>query len=47
MTEALVPGTRSFDLDIGTVIVKRYKSSGIDQIPTELIQEEGKRYILS
>jgi hypothetical protein len=34
------------EVEVAVGKLKRYKSSGADQIPDELIQAEGKHYIL-
>jgi hypothetical protein len=39
--EPIVPEPSSFDVEIATEKLKRYKSPGIDQIPAELIQAGG------
>jgi hypothetical protein len=39
--EPLVPEPSSFEVEIATEKLKRYKSPGIDQIPAELIQAGG------
>jgi hypothetical protein len=43
--EQLVPGSSAFETEIATGKLKRHKSPGIDQIPTELIKV-GSRTIL-
>jgi hypothetical protein len=40
-SEPLVPEHSSFKVEIGTEMLKRYKSSGTDRILAELIQAEG------
>jgi hypothetical protein len=40
-TEPLVPEPSSFEVEIATDKLKRYKLPGIDQIPAELMQAEG------
>jgi hypothetical protein len=40
--EPLVPGPSRLEVDIITAKLKKYKSPGSDQIPTELIQAGGK-----
>jgi hypothetical protein len=37
--EPLVPGPSHLELEIAIVKLKKYKSPGNDQIPTELVQE--------
>jgi CRISPR/Cas system-associated protein Csm6 len=40
-TEPLVPEPRTFEVEVAVVKLKRYETSGIDQILTELIQAVG------
>jgi hypothetical protein len=42
MAESLVPGPSRFEVEIAIVKLKKYKSSGSDQIPAELIQAGGE-----
>jgi hypothetical protein len=42
MAEPLVPGPSRLEVDIAIGKLKKYKSSGSDQIPAELIQAGGK-----
>jgi hypothetical protein len=40
--EPLVPGQSYFEAEIAIAKLKKYKSSGSDQIPVELIQAGGE-----
>jgi hypothetical protein len=42
IAEPLVPDPSTSEVEITIVNLKNYKSSGIDQIPTELIQAGGE-----
>jgi hypothetical protein len=42
--EPLVPDPSSFETEIATAKLKRYKSPGSDQIPAELIQAGGETF---
>jgi hypothetical protein len=44
--ETFVPETSISEVEVAIGKLKRYKSSGADQIPAELIQAGGKHYIL-
>jgi hypothetical protein len=44
--EPLVPGPSRLEVEIAIAKLKKYKSPGSDQIPTELIQE-GSKTLLS
>jgi hypothetical protein len=46
MAEPLVPCLSCFEVEIAIAKLKKYKSSGSDQIPAELI-EEGSEILLS
>jgi hypothetical protein len=41
-TEPLVPGPSGLDVEIAIAKLKKYKSPGSDQTPTELIQSGGE-----
>jgi hypothetical protein len=42
--EPLVPGPSRLEVEIAIAKLKKYKSSGSDQIPAELIQAGGECY---
>jgi hypothetical protein len=44
--EPLVPERSSFEVEIPVEKLNIYKSPGIDQIPTEVIQAGGIHYVL-
>jgi hypothetical protein len=44
--EPFVPEPSMSEVEVAIEKLKRYKSPGADQIPTELIQSGGKHYIL-
>jgi Holliday junction resolvasome RuvABC ATP-dependent DNA helicase subunit len=45
--ERLVPELSSFDVEIAIEKLKRHRSSGIDQIPADLIRAGGKHILRS
>jgi hypothetical protein len=46
-TEPLVPGPGRLEVKIAIAKLKKYKSPGSDQIPTELIQTGGETLLRS
>jgi hypothetical protein len=44
--EPLVPDPSPFEVEIAIAKLKSFKSPGDDQIPAELIKQEGKYYVL-
>jgi hypothetical protein len=45
MAEPLVPGPNCLEVEIAIAKLKKYKSPGSDQIPTELIQAGGEIFL--
>jgi hypothetical protein len=43
--EPLVPGPSRLEIEIAIAKLKKYKSSGSDQIPAELIQAGGEMFL--
>jgi hypothetical protein len=46
-TEPLIPGPTPFQVEIAIAKLRKYKSPGSDQIPAEMIQAGGLRFINS
>jgi len=42
-TAELVPEPRVFEFELATEELKRHKSSGIDQIPSEMLKTGGRK----